>query len=183
MNCKQIESRLIDYIGGNLSAPERERMELHARSCASCAERMQGFLNVFGMLDEWKGIEPSASFNRRLEERLEAEPERAPFWEYLFGRIVPGSVALPAGNPVFALALLLVVSLGALVVGYSPAQPRNLAAAAAAQQSFASASASAQDDLTLFQDLPVLEDFDVLRNFDVLQELNTTASVESSVEK
>jgi anti-sigma factor RsiW len=180
MNCKQIESRLIDYLDGNLSAPERESMELHARSCALCAERIQGFSNVFSALDEWKGIEPSASFNRRLEERLEAEPAHAPFWDYLFGRILPSSVALPAGNPLFALALLVVVSLGALVVGYSPSEPRNLAAAAAAttQQTYASASAPGVDDLTLFQDLPVLEDFDVLRNFDVLQELNTTASAE-----
>jgi anti-sigma factor RsiW len=173
MNCKQIESRLIDYLDGNLGAPERERMELHARSCALCAERIRGFLNVFGVLDEWKGIEPSASFNRRLDERLEAEPARAPFWGYFFGRLVP----LPAGNPVFALALLVVVSLAALVVGYSPSEPRNLAAQHS--QSYASAaSAAGVDDFALFQDLPVLEDLDVLRNFDVLQELNTTASVE-----
>lgn len=176
MNCKQIESRLIDYLDGNLSSPERERVELHARSCALCAERVQGFSQVFGMLDEWKGIEPSAAFNRRLEERLEAEPERAPFWDYFFGRILPSSVALPAGNPVFALALLVVVSLGALVVGYSPAEPRNLAAQHS--QTYASAVSPGVDDFTLFQDLPVLEDFDVLRNFDVLQELNTTASAE-----
>jgi anti-sigma factor RsiW len=172
MNCKQIESRLIDYLDGNLGAPERERMELHARSCALCAERIQGFSEVFGVLDEWKGIEPSASFNRRLEERLEAESARAPFWGYFFGRLVP----LPAGNPVFALALLAVVSLAALVVGYSPSEPRNLAAQPA--QSYASASLAGVDDFTLIQDLPVLEDLDVLRNFDVLQELNPTPSAE-----
>ena len=174
MNCKQIESRLIDYLDGALSAPERERIELHAQSCTLCAERMQGFSNVFAMLDEWKGIEPSASFNRRLEERLDVEPARAPIWDYFFGRLVP----LPAGNPVFALALLVVISLAALVVGYSPSGPRNLVAAAQRSQSYASASAVGVDDFALFQDLPVLEDFDVLRNFDVLQELNTTASVE-----
>lgn len=172
MNCNQIESRLIEYLDGDLSAPERESMELHARSCALCAERMEGFANVFSVLDEWKGIEPSASFNRRLEERLEAEPAHSPLWNYLFGRIVP----LPAGNPVFALALLVVVSLGALVVGYSPTEPRNLAAQQAS--SYAGASAAGVDDFTLIQDLPVLEDLDVLGSFDVLQELNTTASVE-----
>ena len=174
MNCKQVESRLIDYLDGYLSAHDRELMELHARSCAPCAERIQGFSSVFGLLDEWTGIEPSASFNRKLEKRLEAEPARSPFWEYLFGGLAP----LPAGSPVFALALLLVISLGALVVGYSPSGPRNLADAAQHSQTYASAAAAGVDDFTLFQDLPVLEDFDVLRNFDVLQEMNTTASVE-----
>jgi anti-sigma factor RsiW len=174
MNCKQIESRLIDYLDGNLGVPERERMELHARSCALCAERIIGFSDVFDVLDDWKGIETSASFNRRLEERLEAESARAPFWGYFFGRLVP----LPAGNPLFALALLVVVSLAALVVGYSPSEPRNLAAAAQRSQTYASAAPAGVDDFALFQDLPVLEDLDVLRNFDVLQELNPTPSAE-----
>ena len=174
MNCNQIESRLIDYLDGNLSASERERVEQHARSCSLCAERIAGFSNVFDILDEWKGISPSATFNRRLQERLEAEPARAPFWNYFLGRIMP----LPAGTPVFALVLLVVVSLGVLVVGYSPSDPHNLAVAVRNSQAYASASAAGVDDLTLFQDLPVLEDFDVLRNFDVLQELNSTASDE-----
>lgn len=162
MKCKQIESRMLDYLDGNLTAPDRQAMELHARTCSLCAERMQGFTDVFSLLDSWKGMEPSASFHARLQRRLEEEPAASVWWGSLFARLIP----LPAGNPVFALALLLVVSLAAVVVRYSPVPPQTLAS----QQQVAAA--ASVDELALYRNLPVLEDLDVLRNFDVLQELD-----------
>jgi hypothetical protein len=138
---------------------------LHAEFCRSCSERIHGFTDVFCLLDSWKGVEPSPSFNARLQRRLEEEPAISGWWGSLFARLIP----LPAGNPVFALALLLVVSVAAVVVRYSPAPPQTLAS----QQQPAMAMTAGVDDLALYRNLPVLEDLDVLRNFDVLQELDT----------
>ena len=168
MTCKQIESRLIDYLDGKLAPREREAVELHARSCFSCAERISGFTEVFHLLDSWKGMDPSPSFDVRLEQRLEQEPPASGWWGSPFPRLIP----LAVGNPIFAIALLVVISLAAVLIGYSPAPPEKLAGQQA-EPFVASVEASA-DDLTLYRDLPVLEDFDVLRNFEVLQELNST---------
>ena len=168
MNCEQMEGRLIAYLDGKLSPREREAVKLHAQSCSSCAERISGFTEVFGLLDDWKGIEPSPAFAARLEQRLQQEPAASSWWAILFPRLAP----LTLGNPVFAIALLVVVSLAAVLIGYSPDTPRTLAS----QQShpFATSVAAQVDDLTLYRDLPVLEDLDVLGNFEVLQELNSS---------
>jgi anti-sigma factor RsiW len=170
MNCRQVENRLMDYLEGTLAARERELIDLHARSCVLCAERIQGFPEVFGLLDSWKDIEPSPSFNARLEQRLEREAASRNW----LGNLFPRLAALRFGYPAFALALMLAVSIGAIVVKYSPSQTQTVASR---QQAPLMASASAaDDDLTLYRNLPVLEDLDVLRNFEVLQELDGAAA-------
>jgi len=168
MKCKQIESRLIAYLDGKLGPREREAVELHAQSCSRCAERITGFSEVFQALDSWKDIEPSPSFDARLDQRLEAEYSSAGWWGSLFPRLAP----LPLRNAIFAMALLVVVSLAALTIRYSPAPPRELARQQ--PEPLVVSAGVGVDDLTLYRNLPVLEDLDVLGNFEVLQELTTT---------
>src|SRR5207237_368618 len=88
----------------------RIEVELHARSCVLCAERIQGFTDVFSLLDSWKGMATSPSFNARLEQRLEQDASAPGWWGSLLPRLMPQ----PLGNPVFAVALLVVVCLPAL---------------------------------------------------------------------
>jgi anti-sigma factor RsiW len=161
MTCKQVESRLIDYLDGKLPGRERAVIEAHAQACSSCADRIGGFTDVFYLLDSWEGITPSPSFNARLERRI-AEDAAAPWWE----SFIPRFVAAP-GNAAFALALLVVMMIGTLVIQYRPTAPAQLA-----QQSAVFDTSASVDDLSLYRNLPVLEDFDVLKNFEVLQELD-----------
>lgn len=169
MNCRQVEKRLMDYLDGALTAHEREAIDIHARNCDLCAARIQGFPEVFGLLDSWKDVEPSPSFDARLEQRLEREAASQSWWGGLFPRLTP----LRFGYPAFALALMLVVSIGAIVAKYSPSQSQTIASRQPAP--LMAAANSADDDLTLYRNLPVLEDLDVLRNFEVLQELDGAA--------
>lgn len=157
MTCKQVEARLLDYLDGSLPPHEQTEVDLHARACASCEERIQGFTGVFDLLDSWKGIEPSSSFDLRLERRINQEASGLSWWARLLPR--------PLANPVFAFALMLVISVGTMLVRYSPAVPAQLAE----QQPDPFGEL---DDLNLYQNLPVLEDLDVLRNFEVLQVLD-----------
>jgi len=171
MNCKQMEVRLIGYVDGKLSPRERAAVELHAQTCAPCGKRLRGFEEVFGLLQEWKGIEPSAGFNARLEQRLSREPATSGWWAALF----PGHAPLPFANPVFSLAMLLVVLLAAVVIRFSPASPPTLARRQTPP--LAATVAAGVDDLTLYRNLPVLEDLDVLGNFELLQELSSTSPI------
>ena len=166
MKCEQTEDRLMEYLDGKLAFREREALELHARGCASCTERISGFSEVFQLLDSWEGMQVSASFNARLERRLESESVA---YEWL-SRLFPSLAPLPLGKPAFALALLAVISLGAILIGYSPTTSGGLASQHAMTPVVASMGAGA-DELALYRDLPVLEDLDVLKNFEVLQEL------------
>jgi anti-sigma factor RsiW len=175
MNCTQLESRLMEYVDGTLGSRDREAAENHARNCSLCAERIdrfsRGFPEVFSLLDSWNGIEPSPSFNARLRERLEKEVRQPAWWSSRIGRLLP----LPLGNPVLAGALLVVISLAALVIKSSPSETQ--IATSQAQQPYVAAVATGVDDLDLYQDMPVLEDLDVLRNFEVLGELSVPNSI------
>ena len=167
MKCKEMESRAIPYLDGKLAPRQREAVELHLRSCSSCAERIRGFSEVSGLLHEWEGMELSPFFNARWERLLEQDAASAGWWESLFRRLAP----LPPGSPIFAVALLAVISLAVVLVRYPPAPPERLASP---EPSPAVVSlASGVDELTLYRALPVLEDWDVLRNFEVLQELSS----------
>lgn len=168
MTCQQIESLLIPYLDGKLSFRYRQGVELHLNACSSCAERGKGFSEVSGLLEEWKGIEPSAYFNARLEQRIAQETVAASGWENWLRQLA----ILPAGNPVFAIAMLVVISIAVVLVNHSPAPRQTLAS----QQSppVVAASMSGDDEVALYRNMAVLEDFEVLRNFDVLQELSST---------
>lgn len=168
MNCEQVESRLMDYLEGSLREQDQQTVQAHLHSCSTCAQRAEGFMDVFNVLDSWKGIEPSSSFNARLRQRIDEESAATGWWGTVFARLIP----LPAGNPVFALALLFIVSIAAVVVRYSPAPPATTLARQ--QPTLIAATAAGVDDIALYRNLPVLEDLDVLRNFEVLQDLSDT---------
>ena len=164
MTCKEIEIRAIAYMDGRLSPPERETMEQHFHGCPACAERMQGFVQVSGLLGQWEDIQPSAGFQARLGQRIhEAAP--AGGWESFWNRLLP----VPAPSPVFATVLMVVLLVSVVLVRYSPAPQETFAR----QQPAATASAGSPgvDELALYQNLALLEDWEVVTNFEVLQEL------------
>lgn len=176
MNCQQIESQAIAYLDGQLSAGEREAVQIHLQACSACRDRLQGFTGVFGLLDQWEGIQPSPYFNARLERRIEQEaaarsaPQR---WLDSLGRLFPQPVA----NPFFAVALFAVVAFAVLLTHYSPGSMQS--AEIAEPPVVAAISPGLEpgleiDEVALYRDLSVLEDWDVLRNFELLQELNRT---------
>ena len=168
MKCKQAESRLVPYLDGKLSPRQREEMELHLRGCSSCTVRVKGFSEVFGLLNAWEEIEPSPSFDARLAQYIEQAPVSAGWWDNLLGRLAN----LPLGKPAFAAAMLAVVCLAAVLVGYSPAPPETLVSQQ--QQPAATVTAQGIDEFALYRNLPVLEDWDLLRDFEVLQVLSST---------
>jgi len=163
MNCKQLERYAIEFIEG-AAFPEREAVERHLAICAACAERLQGFSDVSRLLDGWEGIQPSASFDARLGQRVAAQPAAAGWWERLTG----GWLRFPSASPALAGAALAVVLAAVALVRYDPFS----FPATEPQPAPVALVSPAADELALYQDLPVLEDWDMLSNFEVLQELN-----------
>lgn len=172
MKCQEIETRLIEYMDGALTPAERRAVDLHAQACAACAQRIHGFADVSGLLDSWEPIEVSASFNAELQRRLREEPV-APFRSRLWNAVVPTLNALPLGRPAFAMALLILVSVAAIVMRYTPAEQEQIAMQQAPDITVIQAvSDSGVDDISLYRNMAMLEDMDVLRNFEVLQVLS-----------
>jgi anti-sigma factor RsiW len=165
MKCNELETNAIAYVDGKLAPPRRAGVEAHLAVCAACRERVRGFAQVMGLLDEWPAVQPSPFFETRLAARLQEEPASRSWGSSLW--------QTPDFRPTGSLAavvLAVVVTVAVAVLRYSPAPAPLDAAGGADSQAVAVASA---DDLPLYQDLPLLEDYEVLRNFDVLQVLNS----------
>ena len=161
MKCNEAESFLIPFLDGKLAPRELAEVESHLRACSSCAERAKGFTEVSGLLDGWEGIEPSPFFNARLERRIEQDTVSAG-WLAGLGSALRN---LPLGRPAFATAMVAVIFLAVVLVGYSPSTGESLAGRE--QQQMVASMAIEMDEL-----VPVLEDWELLRNFEVLQELS-----------
>ena len=164
MKCNEAEGFLIPFVDGKLASRERAEVESHLRACSSCAERASGFTVVSGLLDAWEGIEPSPFFNARLERRIEQDAVSAGWLAGLANALRN----LPLRRPAFATAMVAVIFLAVVLVGYSPSTGERLAGRG--QQAMVAALAIEMDEL-----VPVLEDWDLLRNFEVLQELSTVS--------
>ena len=161
MKCNEAEGFLIPFLDGKLAPRERAEVEFHLRACSSCAERAAGFTEVSGLLDAWEGIEPSPFFNARLERRIEQDAVSAG-WLAGLGSALRN---LPLGRPAFATAMVAMIFLAVVLVGYSPSTGESLAGRT--QQPMVASMAIEMDEM-----VPVLEDWELLRNFEVLQELS-----------
>ena len=170
MNCRQIESRGIAYLDGKLSREQAEAVARHLAGCAACAERLHAFSNVSSLLDGWEPVEPSASFNARLQQRILAESAAQAGWR---DRLALWLQLDSLRRPVLAGALLGVMVFAVVLARYTPGTsvsiPQGTANTALVATTF-----EGTDELALYQDLPVLENLEFLRNFEVLQELQTT---------
>jgi anti-sigma factor RsiW len=145
-------------------------MERHLESCAACSTRARGFTEVNTLLEQWEDIQPSASFDAVLEQRILAqEGEPKTWWERLsLGFFLPPrTVAALAGS------LAAVVVLAVAVTRYWPT-PSTATLEEPEQTPVVVGVAASGEDLTLYSNLGVLENLEMLSNFEVLQELETS---------
>lgn len=79
MNCNDIESRLADYLGAEMSSADRERFEQHLQSCGCCRAEVGGLASVADGLRNLPSVsmEHAARRTRDLEvRRRRAKPGR-----------------------------------------------------------------------------------------------------------
>jgi len=164
MNCKQIESVLLDYTAGRLSGADRASAEQHFAECPGCRRRAAGFRAVAQVLEDWDTPPLSPWFNARLRQRIAAEEALGWNWQRVLGWL-----AHPAAAAAFA-GVLMVGSLAVWSARPSvhPAPP--VAAKPAVQQQKPQV-----DEL-----MPVVEDFDMLADFEVIQDMKTDSSAKNA---
>jgi anti-sigma factor RsiW len=156
MKCDDVSKQLIAYLDGRASSAEGRKVENHLEGCAACRNRAAEMRKVSMLLGELAAIEPSFGFDARVRQRVAAEPRRN--W---FERLVP------APRPVFAVALLIALT---VLVAKLPSNRTPL-------PSIATASAQEQEeDFNAIQNLGVLENYDVLTKFDALAEAPANSS-------
>jgi len=149
MSCKRIEGKLVAFMDGRANDADRRVVETHLSECATCKARVEGFSEVWSLLNEVPAVEPSSSFEARLRARIAAEPRRAGFWN---------SVAAMMPSPRLALA----VALLAVFALWQASRPVTVSDPAAP--------VSSDSEFRMIQDLPVLENYDVLTSLDALSQ-------------
>jgi anti-sigma factor RsiW len=101
MSCEKIENRILSYIDDRLKESERQDVEKHLASCASCQLRVEEFRAVSGLLDELPVIVPSPAFDARVHALVAAEPVKQSWWAWV--RVSP--------RVAFAASMLLLATL------------------------------------------------------------------------
>jgi len=171
MKCTELETHGIAYLDGKLARREAEAIERHLAGCTACAERLRQFSDVSSLLDGWEPVQPSASFNARLAQRIRAQ-EALP--NGLWGRLSLWLRVHPFGKPAVAGALLGIMLFAVILTRYEPGTSIAITQNSAGAKMVATRS-DGNEDLALYQDLPVLENLELLSNFEVLQDLQTTS--------
>ncbi len=180
MKCVDLENLAIDYVDGTLAAGARTSLETHLSVCVPCAARLREFSgdvsHVGLLLDSWPTIQPSASFDQMVLQRIRSqEPATispatssatspvASWWS----RFAAAFLA-PLARPALSSALAVVMIAAFSVVRYFPGST----ALDDSGQTGGPVVAilDSYEDIALYQDLPVLEDWEMLRNFEVLQD-------------
>lgn len=75
-DCEAMVEDLVAFLDGELTEPERSRVEAHTSTCLTCRREMDRISTVNGMLRSLPRVTPSDDFDRRMWERLEREASR-----------------------------------------------------------------------------------------------------------
>jgi hypothetical protein len=169
-NCPDRE-KIFRCLHHMLEAAEEEAVRRHLGECVECRRVEQSCQQLDTLLGEWKGIEPSASFDARLRQAIENRPPPS-LLATLFTR--------PVARAFAAAVVLIAMVAGTFMLHHfrtetAPGSVPGKAAAAApapSPQENTQATLTADEELKMYENLPVLENYDLLANFDVLSELS-----------
>lgn len=148
------EEDLIPYLDGRLSPVERARLEEHLAACVACRDQVEETRALLGVLEEWKAVEPSPSFDAALRARLAEEKTRGKSWFVL--------------RPAYAAALTLAVVVAVGLSLWQPGPPESGSPQRVSPQVAQSPSIPEGDEPVV--DTVLLEDYELLEEFDVLFE-------------
>jgi hypothetical protein len=190
MNCLDRES-LFGYAHRLLGEQEATQVRAHLAACSRCREAVERYESLDAVLEEWKPAEPSAWFDARVRQAVEAqEAHRAArrFWsaEWMRGlalaslgvlviagvawythrhRPTPTPSTLATQQPHQAAAPRAPAEVAKL--NPAPVAPRQAVKGSKPAPVAPSAAASLNDD----EDARTSDDYDLFANFDVLSEL------------
>lgn len=76
MRCEEFEQHLSDYLEGETSLEQTEKMDLHALWCPACQATVQGVRQVCHQLGRLAQISPSASYKLGLWSKVQERQAR-----------------------------------------------------------------------------------------------------------
>ena len=94
MNCETLEELISAYVDGEVTEEERQTVEQHVASCASCRAALQDFSTAQTLLRTLPVLDAPQGFRQRVTERVE-QKSRSWAWRWLAApRFALGTIAL-----------------------------------------------------------------------------------------
>lgn len=160
------EEQIIPYLDGRLAASERGEVARHLESCGECRTQLAELRRLLAVLEEWRAVEPSASFAAALQRRLErAAHPASSWWARLHVR------------PIYAGALAVVLLAVVLIGLWSPSPPEMVTTT---QVPSLEVEALGGEDLAELEPV-LLENYELLREFDILFEAQPAGEKEKKL--
>ncbi len=76
MNCNETETKIVDYLDGNLSKEEAQQFDLHIASCESCAKALNETKTLLTTISNVEAEKPREHVHLAFTEMLEKEKEK-----------------------------------------------------------------------------------------------------------
>ena len=71
ISCVEVWREISDYLGGEISAELRKRMQAHFEVCKHCTAVLDGMRNVVGLVGDGRLFQTPEGFNKRLYKKIE----------------------------------------------------------------------------------------------------------------
>lgn len=113
MKCDRVKELLLDYLNGDLSAPEKLLVDEHIGICPSCREELRKLEKMRHLLSSLKPIEPPPYFTQKVIANYYARKERKthPLRVFFFGGLKPSRAFAYAGFAIFLIFAFAFLSL------------------------------------------------------------------------
>lgn len=149
--CKAFEEDLVLFHYGDLPGSERDALQNHMNSCASCATYLKELAKLLPLTV--KADEPGQTFwndySRELRRKLDQAAEGRPWWQRVALIFQPRLFSAAAGIAIVVIALAFTLGRGIWPV-----------------------SDLSQDDEVLIEALPMAENLEFFKTMDVLDNLD-----------
>jgi anti-sigma factor RsiW len=73
ISCVEVWREISNYLGDEISAELRERMEAHLKACAHCTAVLDGMRNVIHLVGDGRIFQMPEGFSDRLYKRIRKE--------------------------------------------------------------------------------------------------------------
>jgi anti-sigma factor (TIGR02949 family) len=175
MSCSKTQQQITAYLDGELPHHKVLLLEAHLEECPACMKVYEAEQKLWGLLKDWREVEPSAGFVEDFWQRAARMPASAGWWTRMVDFLRPEGLLAPSAALVISFFLCVWIYTQQLPV----VQPSRLAIPSLSPQAVEAVIGPA--DREVVQHLAFLENVEMLSQMDVISNLEVLTVMGSSM--
>lgn len=174
MSCTKIQQQITAYLDGELSHHKALCMEAHLEECPACMKVYEDEQKLWGLLKDWREVEPSADFVENFWQRAARMPASAGWWTRMVDFLRPEGLLAPSAALVISFFLCVWIYTQQLPV----VQSSRLAIPSLSPEAVEAAIGAVDRDvvrhLAFLENADMLSQMDIVSNLEVLTVMGST---------